>query len=96
LTLSAEHFIINIVRKWLKVTYMDLVALKFIAIGLSVLGMLGAGLGVANIFSTMLSGLARNPESEDKMKKYVYTGAALVEAMGLFAFLLALLLIFVV
>ncbi|MCV3769157.1 MAG: F0F1 ATP synthase subunit C [Wolbachia pipientis] len=75
---------------------MDLIALKFIAIGLSVLGMLGAGMGVANIFATMLSGLARNPESEDKMKKYVYTGAALVEAMGLFAFLLALLLIFAV
>ncbi|MDR0772809.1 MAG: F0F1 ATP synthase subunit C [Wolbachia pipientis] len=74
---------------------MDLEALKFVAIGFSIFGMLGAALGVANIFSTMLNGLARNPESEDKMKKYVYAGAALVEAMGLFAFLLALLLIFV-
>ncbi|WP_265033569.1 F0F1 ATP synthase subunit C [Wolbachia endosymbiont (group A) of Sicus ferrugineus] len=74
---------------------MDLEALKFVAIGFSIFGMLGAALGVANIFSTVLNGLARNPESEDKMKKYVYTGAALVEAMGLFAFLLALLLIFV-
>jgi len=69
---------------------------KFIAVGLSIFGMLGAALGVANIFSTMLNGLARNPESEAKLKKYVYTGAALVEAMGLFSFLLALLLIFVV
>lgn len=74
---------------------MDLEALKFVAIGFFIFGMLGAALGVANIFSTMLNGLARNPESEDKMKKYVCTGAALVEAMGLFAFLLALLLIFV-
>ncbi|QXK91619.1 F0F1 ATP synthase subunit C [Neoehrlichia mikurensis] len=70
-------------------------SLKFIAVGLSVLGMVASALGVANIFSTMLNGLARNPETEDKLKKYVYTGAALVEAMGLFSFLLALLLIFV-
>ncbi|GFQ86016.1 uncharacterized protein TNCT_269471 [Trichonephila clavata] len=46
---------------------MDLVALKFIAIGLAVFGMLGAGLGIANIFSAMLNGIARNPESEDKI-----------------------------
>ncbi|MGL9717109.1 MAG: F0F1 ATP synthase subunit C [Wolbachia sp.] len=74
---------------------MDLVALKFIAIGLSVLGILGAGLGVANIFSTMLSGLARNPESESKMKIYVYVGAGMVEFTGLLAFVLAMLLMFV-
>lgn len=47
---------------------MDLAALKFIAIGLSVLGMLEAGLHVANIFSTMLTGLTRNPKSKGKMK----------------------------
>ncbi|WP_349967702.1 F0F1 ATP synthase subunit C [Wolbachia endosymbiont of Armadillidium arcangelii] len=73
---------------------MDLVALKFIAIGLSVFGMLGAGLGIANIFSAMLKGIARNPESEGKMKGYVYIGAAMVEIMGLLAFVLAMLLIF--
>jgi F0F1-type ATP synthase membrane subunit c/vacuolar-type H+-ATPase subunit K len=78
----------------LKVIY-GFSTLKFIVIGLSAFGMLGASLGMANIFSTMLNGLARNPKSENHMKKYVYTGAALVEAMGLFAFLLALLLIFV-
>ena len=74
---------------------MEMEAIKFIGVGLTSLGMLGAALGVGNIFSTMLNGLARNPESEDKLKKYVYTGAALAEAMGLFAFVLALLLIFV-
>ena len=68
--------------------------LKFIAIGMLVFGMLGSALGVSNIFSKMLDGIARNPESEDKLKRYVYAGAALVEAMGLFSFVLALLLIF--
>lgn len=75
---------------------MDLEALKFIGIGLAALSLMGTALAVGNIFSTMLGGIARNPESEDKLKKYVYTGAALAEAMGLFAFVLALLLIFVV
>ena len=74
---------------------MEMEAIKFIGVGLTSFGMLGAALGVGNIFSTMLNGIARNPESEDKLKKYVYTGAALAEAMGLFAFVLALLLIFV-
>lgn len=74
---------------------MELEAIKYIGVGLTSLGMLGAALGVGNIFSTMLNGIARNPESEEKLKKYVYTGAALAEAMGLFAFVLALLLIFV-
>ncbi|MBA8754804.1 F0F1 ATP synthase subunit C [Wolbachia endosymbiont of Drosophila bicornuta] len=73
---------------------MDLVALKFIAIGLAVFGMLGAGLGIANIFSAMLNGIARNPQSEGKMKSYVYIGAAMVEIMGLLAFVLAMLLTF--
>jgi len=71
-------------------------SMKFIAVGLSVIGMAGAAIGVGNIFVAMLTGIARNPESEDKLKKYVYTGAALVEAMGLFSLLLALLLIFAV
>ncbi len=74
---------------------MEMEAIKFIGVGLTSLGMLGAAFGVGNIFSTMLDGIARNPEAEDKLKKYVYTGAALAEAMGLFAFVLALLLIFV-
>ena len=68
---------------------------KVYCCGIKRFGMVASTLGVANIFSTMLNGLARNPETEDKLKKYVYTGAALVEAMGLFSFLLALLLIFV-
>ncbi|AHX11328.1 ATP synthase subunit C family protein [Neorickettsia helminthoeca str. Oregon] len=75
---------------------MELEGLKFLGIGFSVIGMLGAALGVSNIFSMMLNGIARNPESEEKLKKYVYAGAALTEAMGLFSFVLALLLIFVV
>lgn len=74
---------------------MEYEALKYIGVGLLSLGMLGAAIGVGNIFAAMLSGLARNPSAESKMAKYIYVGAGLAEAMGLFAMVLAFILIFV-
>lgn len=73
---------------------MELEALKFIGIGLTSLGMLGAALGVANIFVAVINGIARNPSTEKQLSKYGLIGAALAEAMGLFALVLALLMTF--
>ena len=73
---------------------MDYAALKYIGAGLASFGMLGAAIGVGNIFAAMLNGLARNPSAEPKLAKYIYIGAGLSEAMGLFALVIALLLIF--
>jgi F-type H+-transporting ATPase subunit c len=70
-------------------------ALKYIGVGLMAFGMLGAALAVANIFVAMLNGIARNPSAEPKLAKYIYVGAGLAEAMGLFSLIVALLLIFV-
>jgi len=75
---------------------MESEALKYIGVGLMALGMLGAAIGVGNIFAAMLNGLARNPAAESKLAKYIYVGAGLAEAMGLFALVIALLLIFAV
>ncbi len=75
---------------------MESEALKYIGVGLMSLGMLGAAIGVGNIFAAMLNGLARNPAAESKLAKYIYVGAGLAEAMGLFALVIALLLIFAV
>lgn len=71
-------------------------SLKFIGVGLSSIAMLGAAIGIGNIFSSLINGIARNPEAEDKMLKAAFIGAGLTEAMGLFAFLISLLLIFFV
>lgn len=70
-------------------------ALEYIGVGLTSFGMLGAAIGVGNIFAAMLNGVARNPSAEPKLAKYVYVGAGLAEAMGLFALVIALLLLFV-
>lgn len=75
---------------------MELESLKYIGVGLSSLTMFGAAIGIGNIFSALLNAIARNPEVEDKLMKGAFIGAGLAEAMGLFAFLIALLLLFVV
>ena len=75
---------------------MEYAALKYIGAGLTTLGMLGAAIGVGIVFAAMLQGVARNPAAEGKLSKYVYIGAGLSEAMGLFALVIGLLLIFAV
>ncbi len=73
---------------------MELEGLKYIGIGLTALGMLGAALGVANIFVALLNGIARNPSAEPKLAKYFIIGAALSEFMGLLAAILGILMLF--
>ena len=75
---------------------MDAEGLKYLSVGLTTLGMFGAAIGVANIFVSLLNGISRNPSVESKLMRGAYIGAGLVEAMGLFSFLIALLLLFVV
>ncbi len=75
---------------------MEYVALKFIGVGMMAFGMMGAAIGVGNIFAALLTGIARNPAAEAKLSKYVYIGAGLAEAMGLFSLVIALLLIYAV
>jgi F-type H+-transporting ATPase subunit c len=74
---------------------MDAVSLKYIAVGLMAFGLLGAAIGVGNIFAATVEAVARNPSAEDKIFKYAIIGAGLAEAMGLFAFVLCFILIFV-
>ncbi len=73
---------------------MELEALKYIGAGLTAFGMLGAAIGVANIFVALLNGIARNPSAEPKLAKYFIIGAALSEFMGLLAFVIAMMLLF--
>ena len=73
---------------------MDIVSLKFIGIGLMAIGMYGAALGVSNIFSALLNSIARNPSASESLQRVALVGAGLAEAMGLFSFVIAMLLIF--
>lgn len=73
---------------------MELEALKFIGVGLLGFGMLGAAIGVGLVFAAILNGIARNPSAEKQLSKYAYIGAGMAEAMGLFALVLAFMLLF--
>jgi len=75
---------------------MEMEVLKYLGAGLTTFGMLGAAIGVGLVFAAMLNGIARNPSAEPKLAKYVYIGAGLAEAMGLFALVIGLILIFAV
>jgi len=66
---------------------------KPIGAGLMALGMLGAAVGVGNVFAALLNGIARNPSAEGKLRTLAFVGAGLSEAMGLFALVIAFMLI---
>lgn len=73
---------------------MDLMAFKYIGAGLMAFGMLGAAIGVGNIFGALLNAIARNPSAVNDLQRMAFIGAGLAEAMGLFSFVIAMLLIF--
>ena len=75
---------------------MDFTAAKYLAAGIACLGMGLAAIGVGNIFGQFLSGALRNPSAADGQFGRAFIGAALAEGLGIFAFVGALILLFVV
>ncbi|HSK41700.1 MAG TPA: ATP synthase subunit C family protein [Arenibaculum sp.] len=73
---------------------MDAEAAKFIGAGLAVFALFGVGLGIGNIFSTLISSVARNPASRAQVFPIGILGFALTEAVALFALLIAFLILF--
>jgi F-type H+-transporting ATPase subunit c len=74
---------------------MDAEAAKLIGAGITAIGMGLAAMGVGNIFGSFLSGALRNPSAADSQFTRAFIGAALAEGLGIFAFVVALILIFV-
>jgi F-type H+-transporting ATPase subunit c len=73
---------------------MELEVLKYIGVGLCSIAMLGAALAIGNIFSAFFNAISRNPSAAPKIEKYIYIAVGLAEAMGIFAVLLAFLILF--
>lgn len=69
---------------------------KYIGAGLACTGMAGAGVGVGHVVGNYLTGALRNPAAAAGQTATMFIGIALSEAMGIFAFLIALLLLFAV
>jgi F-type H+-transporting ATPase subunit c len=73
---------------------MEAEAAKFLGAGIATLGMGAAAIGVANIFSSFLSGALRNPAAADGQFGRLIFGFAVTEALGIFSLLVALILLF--
>lgn len=73
---------------------MDVEAAKLIGAGLAVIGLAGVGVGIGNIFSAFISAVARNPAARAMVFPYTMLGFALVEAVALYALLIAFLVLF--
>ena len=69
-------------------------ASKIIGAGAASAGVGGAGAGIGAVFAGMIQGYARNPALKQQLFTYCILGFALAEAMGLFALMMAFMLLF--
>lgn len=73
---------------------MEAEAAKLIGAGLATIGVLGSGIGIGSVFSSLISSIARNPAARGEVFGLSMLGFALVEAVALFALLIAFLILF--
>ncbi|MBO5996524.1 MAG: F0F1 ATP synthase subunit C [Acetobacter sp.] len=74
---------------------MDIGAAREIGAGISMIALTGVGIGLGNIFSTLVSSIARNPAARPHVFGLGMLGFALTEAVALYALLIAFLILFV-
>jgi len=65
-----------------------------IGAGLACTGMGGAAVGVGHVVGNYLSGALRNPSAASSQTATMFIGIAFSEALGIFSFLVALLLMY--
>jgi F-type H+-transporting ATPase subunit c len=71
-----------------------LAAAKYIGAGVACSGLIGAGAGIGTIFGSLILAVARNPQLKGQLFTYAILGFALAEATGLFALMMAFLLLY--
>ena len=74
---------------------MDFEAAKMVGAGLAAIGVGMAALGVGNVFGSFLESALRNPAATDGQQGRLFIGFAAAELLGLLAFVIAMILLFV-
>lgn len=69
-------------------------AAKLIGAGVATIGLAGAGVGIGNVFSSLLIAVSRNPNEKDELFRFAILGFALTEAIALFSLMMAFLILF--
>jgi F-type H+-transporting ATPase subunit c len=65
-----------------------------IGAGLACIALVGAGIGIGNVFGSYLEGALRNPGAASSQTTNLFLGFALCEATGLFGLLVALIILY--
>lgn len=73
---------------------MLLSAAKLIGAGLATIGLAGTGVGIGNVFGSLVLAVSRNPNEKDELFRLAILGFALTEAIALFALMMAFLILF--
>ena len=73
---------------------MEVLAAKALGAGIAVIALAGVGIGIGNIFSSMVSAVGRNPAARDAVFPIGILGFALTEAVALFSLLISFLILF--
>lgn len=73
---------------------MELDAARLIGAGLAVIGVIGSGIGIGTIFSSFILAVGRNPAARGEVFTMTMLGFALVEAIALYALVIALVILF--
>jgi len=69
-------------------------AAKAIGVGLTTIGLGGAGVGVGILFSSLLTGISRNPSLQDELLRVAVLGFALTESIALLSLMVSFLILF--
>jgi F0F1-type ATP synthase membrane subunit c/vacuolar-type H+-ATPase subunit K len=75
---------------------MDVSSVKLIAAAIALLPLFGVGLGLGKVFSSFIEAVGRNPGAKKDVFQIGLIGAAMTEAIAIFALVVSLILIFVV
>lgn len=84
----------TVLEKWLYFLLNMLASAKIIGSGLATIGLAGAGAGIGIVFAALINGTSRNPALRPQLFAYAILGFALSEATGLFALMMAFLLLY--
>ncbi len=74
---------------------MDYATAKLLGAGLAAIGVGMAALGVGNVFGSFLESALRNPAAADSQQGRLFIGFAAAELLGLLAFVVAMIVLFV-
>ena len=67
---------------------MDVNAAKMIGAGLAAMGVIGAGIGIGNVWASWISAVARNPAARAGIQTLLVLCLAFIESLAIFTLLI--------